>query len=84
MLTRSDYDRYDYIVGMDQENLRDMRRILRSDPQGKVHLLLDWSDHPRDVADPWYTDDFETTFADVMTGCRSLLDACMRTLRDVE
>lgn len=84
MLTRGDYDRYDYIVGMDQENLRDMRRILRSDPQGKVHLLLDWSDHPRDVADPWYTDDFETTFADVMAGCRSLLDACMRTLRDVE
>ena len=74
-LTRADYERYDLIVGMDSENLRDIRRILRSDPQHKVHLLLDWTDHPREVADPWYTDDYDTTFADVWTGCSYLLDA---------
>ena len=73
-MTRADYDRYDLIIGMDQENLYDMRRILRTDPQHKIHLLLDWTNAPRDVADPWYTGDFDTTFADVMTGCVALLD----------
>ena len=72
-LTRADYNRYDLIIGMDSENMRDIRRILRTDPQGKVHLLLDWTDHPRDIADPWYTDDYDTTFADVWAGCTALL-----------
>ena len=74
LLTRADYDRYDLIVGMDTENLYDMRRILRRDPAGKIHLLLDWTDRPRDVADPWYTRDFETTYKDVLSGCKALLD----------
>ena len=75
LLVRSDASRYDLIVGMDQENLYDMRAILGPDHRHKVRLLLDWTDHPRDVADPWYTDDYDTTFADVWEGCNALLDA---------
>lgn len=76
-LTKSDYGRYDLIVGMDEENRYDILHILGSDPLGKVHLLLDWSEHPRDIADPWYTGDFETTYADVLEGCEALI-ACLR------
>lgn len=75
LLTRSDLAAYDYVVGMDAENLHDMRRILGPDPAHKVRLLLDWTARPRDVADPWYTGDFETTFQDVYEGCEALLDA---------
>lgn len=73
-LTRGDYGRYDLIVGMDEENRYDILRIVGSDPQGKVCLLLDWSSRPRAIADPWYTGDFETTYADVLEGCQSLLN----------
>lgn len=93
-MTVADYDRYDLIVGMDEENLAGMYRLLagetgygwswdpvsegfarKVDPEGKVHLLLDWSAHPRAIADPWYTGDFDATYADVLEGCRGLLDA---------
>lgn len=77
-LTRADYDAYDLIVGMDEENRHDMMRILGTDPAGKVHLLLDWTNQPREVADPWYTDDFDTTFDDVWLGCNELLKAITR------
>ena len=73
-LTRADYDHYDLIVGMDRENWHDMQHILRCDPQKRIHLLLDWTDHPREVADPWFTGDYDTTFADVMAGCTALLN----------
>ena len=72
-LTRADYEDYDYIIGMDQENLRGMMRILGSDPAGKVSLLLDHTDRPGSVADPWYTGDFESTWRDVEEGCTGLL-----------
>lgn len=72
-LTRGDYDRYDLLVGMDSANLRNMRRICGGDPEGKMSLLLDYTDHHRDVADPWYTGDFEATWRDVNDGCRGLL-----------
>ena len=72
-LTRADYEDYDYIIGMDQENLRGMMRILGSDPAGKVSLLLDHTDRPGSVADPWYTGDFESTWRDVVEGCTGLL-----------
>ena len=72
-MRRSDYERYDLIIGMDQENLYDMRRICQGDPEGKIHLLMDFTDRPGDVADPWYTRDFETTWRDVEDGCRGLL-----------
>ena len=68
-----DYERFDLIIGMDRENLEDMRRICLGDPEGKIHLLMDYTDRPGDVADPWYTRDFETTWRDVEEGCRALL-----------
>lgn len=73
-MNRKDYDKFDYIIGMDKWNLRNMMRILRQDPEGKVSLLLDFSDSPRDIADPWYTGDFDATYADVSEGCQALLD----------
>ena len=72
-LKRRDGEEYDLLIGMDSANLRNMARILGS-PE-RVHGLLDWSPHPRDIADPWYTGDFETTFQDVWEGCQSLLEA---------
>jgi protein-tyrosine phosphatase len=72
-LKKNDYSEYDYILGMDQWNMRNMMRILRSDPQGKVHLLLDYSDNPRDIADPWYTGNFEVTYSDIVEGCEAFL-----------
>ncbi len=74
-MTRADYGRFDLIVGMDSLNMRNMMRILGSDPDDKVHLLLDWSDAPRDISDPWYTGDFERTYQDVTEGCEALLAA---------
>ncbi len=74
----SDYQQYDLIVGMDRENLDDMRRICLGDPEGKIHLLMDYTDRPGDVADPWYTRDFEATWRDVEEGCRGLLSRLMR------
>lgn len=79
-LKKSDYGKYDYILGMDSWNLRNMMRILGSDPEHKVHLLLDYSKNPRDIADPWYTGDFETTFQDIEEGCQGLLDYIKGTL----
>lgn len=88
----ADYERFDYLVGMDAENLAGMYRLLsgekgygwswdrvspdqarRADPLGKVSLLMDWTGTPRDVADPWYTGDFDATFRDVYAGCSALL-----------
>ena len=71
--TREDYDRFDLIIGMEELNMRYMRRIYGGDPEGKLHLLLDFTDRPGDVADPWYTGDFESTWRDVSEGCRGLL-----------
>ena len=72
-LTRADYDKYDLLIGMDQANLRNMRRICGGDPDGKIHLLMEYTDRPGEVADPWYTDAFETTWRDVLEGCQGLL-----------
>ena len=112
-VTRSDYDAYDLLIGMDQANLRNLRRICGGDPEGKIHLLLEYAGgrkgSPREsgeaervgrgearersevspqaersssglcvdeVADPWYTGDFEATWQDVLAGCRGLLERC--------
>ena len=72
-LQKSDYDVYDLLIGMDYGNLRNMRRICGGDPKGKIHLLLDFTDHSRDIADPWYTDDFDTAWLDIENGCQGLL-----------
>ncbi|WP_316608492.1 low molecular weight protein-tyrosine-phosphatase [uncultured Ruminococcus sp.] len=72
-MTAADYDRYDCIVIMDSNNRRNIMRIIGSDPDNKVRRLLDCTDRPRDVADPWYTGDFEQTWQDVSEGCSALL-----------
>ena len=73
LAARADYARWDHIVGMDEANRRDLLRLFPDDPDGKVSLLLDWTDHPHPVADPWYTRDFETTWRDVLDGCTAML-----------
>ena len=72
-LERQDYDKFDLLIGMDSANFRNMNRICGGDPDGKIHLLMDYTERPGDVADPWYTGDFETTWRDVQEGCRALL-----------
>ncbi len=72
-LEKRDYAEYDLIIGMDSANFRNMHRICGGDPEEKIHLLMDYTDCPRDVADPWYTGDFDTTWRDVWEGCRGLL-----------
>ncbi len=74
LATKADYDRFDYLIGMDKYNLRDMRMLFNNDPQGKVSLLMDWTGANRDVADPWYTGDFHATFDDVDAGCTTLIE----------
>ena len=74
-MTRADYDRFDLLIGMDTSNIRNMKRICGDDPEGKIHQLMDYTDRPGDVADPWYTGDFETTWQDVSEGCRGLLSS---------
>ena len=73
-ITAADYDRYDYIILMDSNNRRNLRRIIPDDPDGKVHMLTDFTDRPRDVADPWYTSDFERTWQDIYEGCSALME----------
>ena len=73
-LRRSDYDHYDLLIGMDQYNLRNMQRMCGGDPDGKIHLLLDYTDRPGDVVDPWYTDNFDATWRDCLEGCTRLLE----------
>ena len=72
-MTKADYEKYDYLIGMDSMNIRNMMRILGGDPQQKVRRMLDFGDNPRDIADPWYTGDFEQTYEDILEGCEALL-----------
>lgn len=79
-LQNNDYEEYDLLIGMDQENLRDMYRICGGDIVRKMHLLMEYAGRPdQEVADPWYTDDFDVTWRDVLEGCQGLLDQLMRT-----
>lgn len=77
-LKKSDYDKYDYIIGMDSWNMRNMKRMLPEDVDNKIHLLLDFSDNPRDIADPWYTGDFDTTYDDIFEGCTALMNKILK------
>ena len=72
-VTRRDYDRFDRIICMDASNLRLLKRIIPEDPEGKVHLMMSYTGIGRDVADPWYTGDFETTFQDLLEACEAML-----------
>lgn len=73
-MTKGDYERYDLLIGMDDENIHNMRRICGGDPKGKIRLLLDWTGRPGNVADPWYTGDFEATWRDVSEGCSKIIE----------
>ena len=72
-LKKSDYDKYDYLIGMEERNRRNMLRILGKDAKNKVSLLLDYADEHGDIADPWYTGNFDATYRDVREGCEALL-----------
>ena len=75
-MDKSDYNKFDYIIGMEKFNVRNILRILGSDPESKVRLLSDFTDSPgRDIADPWYTDDFETAYRDILKGVTGLLES---------
>lgn len=74
-LQREDYARWDLLLGMDRSNLRGMRRICGGDPDGKIRLLMDYTHRPGEVADPWYTGDFEAAWRDISEGCAGLLRA---------
>ena len=74
LLRRKDYLYYDYLIGMDNENLRDMQYICGGDPDGKMSLLMAWAGESRSVADPWYTRDFEAAYRDVVIGCKALYE----------
>ena len=72
-MTRSDYDRYDLLIGMDTWNIRNMQTICGGDPEGKIVMLMDFTQRPGNVADPWYTGNFEVTWRDVLEGSQGLL-----------
>ena len=72
-MTRADYDRYDYLIGMEDVNIRNMLRILGGDPQGKVSKLLDYTEHGGNISDPWYSGDFEGTYRDLEEGLRGFM-----------
>lgn len=72
-LRKEDYDNFDLIIGMDAENMRDMGRLFGNDPAGKVYKMLEFAGIDRDVADPWYTGNFDATYDDVHAGCVGLL-----------
>lgn len=73
-LTKEDYAKYDYLIGMDMANIRDIMRIIGSDPQHKVYKLLQFAGSERNIADPWYTGNFDVTYDDICEGCTALLD----------
>lgn len=73
-MTKKDYEHYDYIIGMDAMNIKNILRIIGNDTQNKVQMLLDFSDRKGEsIADPWYTGDFERTYHDINYGCQNLL-----------
>lgn len=74
-LRKADYDKYDYIIGMEESNIRNIIRIVGEDRENKIYRLLDFSNNPRDIADPWYTGNFDITYNDILEGCISFLDA---------
>ena len=72
-LKKEDYEIYDYIIGMEERNIINMKRIFGKDPKGKIYRMLDFSSNPRDIDDPWYTRDVERTYQEVLEGCQSFL-----------
>ncbi|MBO7069420.1 MAG: low molecular weight phosphotyrosine protein phosphatase [Bacteroidaceae bacterium] len=73
-MKQADYNRFDLLIGMDEWNIHNMNRICGGDPEGKIHKLLDYTNRKGDVADPWYTGDFDATWRDVAEGCQCLIE----------
>lgn len=73
-LRKEDYNKYDYLVAMDAKNIRNAFRIIKEDPENKVYKLLDFTNNSKDIADPWYSGDFDTTYEEICQGCERLLD----------
>ena len=80
-ITMDDYEQYDFIVAMDEENMRDLARMTQGDPAKKTRLLMEIAGERRGVADPWYTGDFDATFRDVQRGCSAILDELQKRRR---
>lgn len=76
-MTKKDYEEFDYLIGMEQWNIRNINRIIRKDPEHKVHLLLEYTGEARGIADPWYTGNFDVTYDDVKEGCEAFLQYLM-------
>lgn len=74
LITMKDYAWADYIIAMDEENIHDLSRLTQGDRDKKISRLLYWAGEKRDVADPWFTDDYEKTYADIVKGCRAVLE----------
>lgn len=72
-ITAEDYNNYNYIIGMEESNIRNIKRIVGEDLNNKISKLLDYSDNPRDIADPWYTENFEITYNDIVEGCNGFI-----------
>ncbi len=81
-MTKKDYNEYDYLIGMDSANIRNMNRICGGDPDGKIYKLPAFAGSSRDIADPWYTGNFNETFRDVMEGCTALLEYLEREIEN--
>lgn len=77
-MKRSDYEKYDYLIGMDTWNIRNMNRIAGGDPEHKIYKLLEFTNRGGDIADPWYTGNFDETYTDVMEGCQALLEHILK------
>lgn len=80
-IEKRDYQNFDYLIGMETRNVSAMRRAFGGDPDGKICRLLDFSDRPRDIADPWYTDNFDVAYEDIREGCQALLEHLKEQLK---
>ncbi len=80
-MTKKDYESYDYLLAMDKNNVRNIMRIIGNDPGNKVHLLLEYAGSARDIADPWYTGNFDVTYDDILEGCSAFLKYVMPVLK---
>lgn len=72
-LTKQDYDKFDYIIGMEEQNIRDIKRIVGEDEENKIYKLLDFTNNPRDIVDPWYTGNFDITYNDIVEGLEGFI-----------
>lgn len=77
-MTKEDYQKFDYILGMEEKNIVNIKRIIGEDPENKVYRLLDFSENPRDIIDPWYYGNFDSTFYDIEEGCNQFLDYVLK------